>query len=38
MSAAFDTINRNTLMAIIDEVADEDAKMMVRILLSDTNY
>ena len=36
MSAAFDTIIRSILMSIIDEIADEDEKRMVRILLSDT--
>ena len=36
MSAAFDTIIRSILMAIIDEIGEEDERRMVRILLSDT--
>ena len=36
MSAAFDTIIRSILMSIIDEIAEEDERRMVRILLSDT--
>ena len=36
MSAAFDTIIRSILMAIIDEIGGEDEGRMARILLSDT--
>ena len=36
MTAAFDTIDRETLIQIIEEIADSDTARMVRALLSDT--
>ena len=37
MSSAFDTIDRNILLEILQDILDEDELRLVRFLLSDTN-
>ena len=36
MTSAFDTIKREKLIKIIDNIAGEDESRLVRVLLSDT--
>ena len=36
MSSAFDTINRQKLMEIAEQILDEDSQRMLRVLLSET--
>ncbi|GFR71804.1 very-long-chain enoyl-CoA reductase [Elysia marginata] len=36
MSAAFDTINRNKILTILEDILEEDQRRLVRFLLSNT--